>query len=300
MTPSSGDGERAGSSAAIAPGPGIGLDAAACRRRLRQMGARADGDIDLMETALLLGAIDRTSVSFDWYRDHLAQIAKAVRAASARESADARGAATAIASVIAGQFGYRGDRLTYDDLQNANMLRVIDRRKGLPVALGILYMHIGRIQGWTMAGLDFPGHFLIRLERAGERVILDPFDDGVERGPADLRGLLKVVAGVDAELKPEHYRTVGDRAVLLRLLANVKQRNLATRHPRRALRVVETMLLIAPNEPMLWRECGLLNGRIGNLGAAIDGLEKFIANGEDEGLLHQAAVLLQQLKARRH
>ncbi len=33
---------------------------------------------------------------------------------------------------------YHGDTLTCHDLQNANPMRVIDRRKGLPVALGIL------------------------------------------------------------------------------------------------------------------------------------------------------------------
>ncbi len=42
-----------------------------------------------------------------------------------------------LSRVIAGTFSYQGDRQTYDDLQNANLMRVIDRRKGLPVALAI-------------------------------------------------------------------------------------------------------------------------------------------------------------------
>ena len=45
-----------------------------------------------------------------------------------------------LAEVIARSYGYRGDSDTYDDLQNADLVRVIERRKGLPVALSILYL----------------------------------------------------------------------------------------------------------------------------------------------------------------
>ena len=48
---------------------------------------------------------------------------------------------------ISGDFRYRGDEETYDDLDNANLMRVIERRKGLPVALGILYLYAARSQG---------------------------------------------------------------------------------------------------------------------------------------------------------
>ena len=53
-----------------------------------------------------------------------------------------------LAEIIASAYGYRGDSDTYDDLQNADVARVIERRKGLPVALAILYLHVARAQGW--------------------------------------------------------------------------------------------------------------------------------------------------------
>src|SRR5258708_14411582 len=75
-----------------------------------------------------------------------------------------RGAAPErLADVIARAYAYRGDSETYDDLQNADLARVIERRKGLPVALSVLYLHFARAQGWHAEGLPFPGHFLIRL-----------------------------------------------------------------------------------------------------------------------------------------
>ena len=161
-------------------------------------------------------------------------------------------------------------------MQNANLLRVIDRRKGLPVALGILYLHVGRAQGWPMTGLNFPGHFLIRLGDGGERVVLDPFHAGIERPVGQMRELLKAVAGPDAELRPEHWAAVDDRDILLRLQNNIKLRHLRGDSVGRALEVLEGMLLIAPGDAMLWREAGLLNARIGNLAAAIEKLERFM------------------------
>src|SRR3546814_8592275 len=44
------------------------------------------------------------------------------------------------------EFGYHGDTESYDDPQNADLVRVIDRRMGLPVSLGVLYIHAARAQ----------------------------------------------------------------------------------------------------------------------------------------------------------
>ena len=99
-------------------------------------------------------------------------------AAIRRASGDLAGRARALNEIILLKYGYCGDELTYDDLQNANLMRVIDRRKGLPVVLGILFIDAARAQGWEAAGLAFPGHFLIRLAERAERLILDPFHGG--------------------------------------------------------------------------------------------------------------------------
>src|SRR5258708_36332460 len=108
-------------------------------------------------------------------------------------------------------------------------MRVIDRRKGLPVALGILYIHAARAQGWDMAGLAFPGHFLVRLQDAGTRLILDPFHGGKPREAAELRDLLKAITGNEAGLTPAHYAPVSDRDGLLRLQNNPKPRLIDSR-----------------------------------------------------------------------
>ena len=273
------------------------FDADRCARYLRELAATASPVLPIGEAALMLAAFERPRVGLARYRTHLATIARDVgRHAGAADDLAAR--AAALNEIILLKYGYSGDELTYDDLQNANLMRVVDRRKGLPVALGILYLHAARAQGWDSVGLGFPGHFLIRLHNDAERLILDPFHGGRVCDAASLRELLKTMAGQDVELSPEHYAPVADRDILLRLQNNLKSRLLQTGRHERALRVVETMLLLAPDLAELWHESALLNARLGNIRAAVAAIEEHIRRAPAGAARHQAAALLQQLKSK--
>lgn len=270
---------------------------------LAGLAALGDDDMDLAETALILAALERPRVALDRYRLHLADLADAVGRAAARrqdDMPDIEARAGALIEVIANDLGYRGDELTYDDLQNANLMRVIDRRKGLPVALGILYIHAARAQGWQAHGLNFPAHFLIAVEIAGQRAILDPFRGQRIGGAGALRGLLKSMLGEEAELSPAHSAALPNRAVLLRLQNNIKSRLVAQGRKEKALAVIERMLLFAPNQAELWREAGALHGEIGNLRAAVTAMEKFMELSRDAAARHQTAQAIQALRRRLH
>jgi regulator of sirC expression with transglutaminase-like and TPR domain len=265
-------------------------------RYLRDLGTAGARNLPIAEAALALASFDRPRVDLARYRDHLKLLARDVgRHSGAANGLGAR--ARALNEIILLKYGYSGDELTYDDLQNANLMRVIDRRKGLPVVLGILYIHAARAQGWEMSGLAFPGHFLVRLSQGGERLIIDPFHGGRLCGAAELRELLHAMTGRDNQLLPEHYAPVSDREVLLRLQNNVKSRLLQAQRFEQALVVTETMLMLAPDLGELWHEAGLLYARLGNLRAAVNALKEFVARAPDGLARHQAAATLQQLSA---
>lgn len=264
---------------------------------LRDLAGRGAAPLPLAAAALALACRDRPRVDLARYHRHLdALAAEVAKAAAAADSAEERRAA--LVEVIVGRYGYQGDALTYDDLQNANLMRVIDRRKGLPVALGILYLHAARAQGWDAAGLGFPSHFLLRLAVRGERIVFDPFHGGRARDAVALRELLKAVAGDAVELVPSHYAEVGDRDILLRLQSNLKLRLIRSRRLDEALAVIEGMLLFAPDHAALWCEAGLVNAELGNLRAAIAALERSLALAGDDEARRRAARLLQRLKSR--
>src|SRR6266850_1456596 len=268
-----------------------------CARFLRDLGASGEPILPIAEAALALASFERPRVGPARYREHLHLLVQDV-ARHAGAAGDLAARARALNEIILLKHGYSGDELTYDDLQNANLMRVVDRRKGLPVALGILYLHAARAQGWDSVGLGFPGHFLVRLTDGAERLILDPFHGGRVCDAAGLRELLKAMAGQEVELSPEHYAPVADRDVLLRLQNNLKSRLLQAGRHERALGVVETMLLLAPDLAELWHEAGLLNARLGNMRAGVGALAQFIVRAPESTARHQAAALLQQLKSK--
>lgn len=271
------------------------------RAVLTAVGASEDVAIDIAEAGLALAAMDREKVAPEPYREHLVAIAAETTTAAAGRRCNAEGdagleaRALALAEVLFKTFNYQGDRLTYDDLQNANLMRVIDRRKGLPVALAILYIHAARSQGWLIDGVNFPGHFVVRLYHGGRAAIIDPFDSGVSCDTAGLRRKLKAAAGEKAELQPEHYAPVGNRDILLRLENNLKIRLIQEGELDRAAAVLERMLLIAPRHAPLYREVGLVQARLGNLNAARAALERFLEISDNDGQRHHVARLIQEL-----
>jgi len=267
---------------------------------LRAAGARADAELDIAEIALGLAMLDRPGDDIAPYRDHLAELDRAVAAnipPAAAHSVQRR--VRALSRTIADEHGYAGDTLTYDDPGNASLTRVIDRRRGIPVALAIIYLHVARAQGWDAWGLGFPGHFLIRLERGAARAIVDPFNGGVERDVSELRDLLKQMAGMDAELRPDHYAPVGNRDTLIRLLNNIKIRALAAGDAERAAEIIERCLMFAPDRIELLAEIGACHARTGNLRRATEALESYLERcdggaerGEAERLLHRLRTRL--------
>jgi len=260
-------------------------------------GLAGDDALDVGRTALALAALGRPRVALDRYLDHLDELAREVAGAAA-DAPDAAALGRALDGVLAGRFDYCGDELTYDDPQNANLMRVIDRRRGLPVALGVLYMHAGRAQGWDVAGLAFPSHFLVRVQRDGGRAILDPFNRGRQLEPAAMRALLKKLMGDNAELQPAHWNPVSARDVLLRLQNNIKTRALQADDAEAAAATLRSMLRIAPGRGVLHRELALIEGRTGNLMRALEAAEAYRRLADGDAQRHDAALLLQQLKAK--
>lgn len=264
--------------------------------RLRDLCAGDGQRLDLLEVALALSALrSGEAVDLSPFRQHVAAMSTGLADLVRRRGA----APDSLAEIIAQSYAYRGDSETYDDLQNADLIRVIERRQGLPVALSILYLHVARAQGWHAEGLAFPGHFLIRVEIDGARHVIDPFHDGCVRDASDLRELLRQVLGPTAELKPENFDPVFDRDVLLRLENNVRLRLAKREEWAGAAQSLDRMLAISPDQPELLFEAGQLNARLDNRRAAILAFERFllVAGGQGDAELRQrATALLQELR----
>jgi regulator of sirC expression with transglutaminase-like and TPR domain len=250
------------------------------RAALEAAGQLPDAELDLAAVALQLARIDAPEA--DWRRanEALSAIAReAVAAAAADPEADAGDAdrrRAALAALLHERLGFTGDAETYDDPANANLIRVLERGKGLPVALGILWLHAAEAAGWTAQGVDFPGHFLLALEGARGASVVDVYGGGAALAAPELRALLKRFEGERAELRPGTLAPMGKRAVLLRLQNNIKLRRLRGGDLEGALACTEDMLRFAPEVAALWREAGMMHHRLDHIGAAIARLDRFL------------------------
>jgi regulator of sirC expression with transglutaminase-like and TPR domain len=252
------------------PGDLPGAGGADVRAALEAIGALPDAEIDLAGAALQLARVDAPEADWHAVSIHLSELARdAVAVAEDVDADDLPGQASALAGLIAGRHQYAGDSDTYDDMVNANLIRVVERRRGLPVALGVLWLHAAGAAGWSAHGVDFPGHFLVALNGGRGQIVLDVFGGGVPLDAPALRGMIKRVEGPKAELRPSLLAPMGNRAVLLRLQNNIRQRRLNAGQLSGALACTEDMLRIAPNEPMLWRDAALLHQRLDQVSAAL-------------------------------
>jgi regulator of sirC expression with transglutaminase-like and TPR domain len=214
------------------------------------------------------------------------------------DAGDAERRRAVLARLLHERLGFRGDAETYEDMANANLIRVLERRKGLPVALGILWLHAAEAAGWGAQGADFPGHFLIGLDHPKGLALVDVFAGGPALAASELRALIKRIEGPRAELRPGLVVPMTKRAVLLRLQNNIKVRRLRDGDLAGAVACTGDMLRLAPDAAPLWREAGLMHQRLGHIAAAILSLERFLELSPDGPQVSRVRGLVEELRQR--
>ncbi|WP_158742005.1 SirB1 family protein [Acidisphaera sp. L21] len=269
------------------------------RLALDAIGQLPDSELDLADAALQLARIDAPDADWTAARAHLSELARdAVAVAADRLGDDPSIRAGALAGLMTGRWRYAGATENYDEPANANLIQVIERKRGLPVALGILWLHCARAAGWDAFGVDFPGHFMIALPGGGSQLVLDVFDGGQPMDARAMRSLIKRVEGPKAELRPGLLQPMSARAVLLRLQNNLKLRRMNAGDFAGAAITVEDMLRIAPDYASLWREAALINQRLDHVGAALRCYQRFLALVPEGEAADRVRTAMDELRTR--
>lgn len=274
--------------------------------RLRVEAVSSEGqELNLSTVTLLLSEFSHPGISTERYLHHINKLSEEVGyryneliTAGAEDNAETHLAA--LKHVLADQYGYVGDSEHYDDLRNADLIDVIERRKGMPITLSILYIIVGRAQGWDLAGLNVPGHFVVRIEAEGQRLIFDPFNRCEVLNAPDLRQLIKKTLGEQAELSASYFEPVTDRQMLIRLQNNIKIRKIEGEDYEGALGTVDTMRALDPDEYRLLLDEGVLCARTGRAHRAMTALEEYIKIAPDQRDRQEAAILLNHIRTTLH
>lgn len=217
-----------------------------------QIGLLDDEEIELDLAALALSELDHDGIDLAPYLELLDEIEERLGEVG-RDARSVEQQADALSRVIHGEFGFVGDAASYDAPLNADFIRVLDRRQGLPVSLSILYCAAARRLGWSAYALNIPGHVLARI---GDDpfVVIDPFHGGMAVGERELVALVRQFLGPNARFSPDFLSPVPNRSTLVRLLMNQASRAEQGADPLRALTMYARMTQIAPGNPDGWWE----------------------------------------------
>uniref|UniRef100_UPI0035CC154E transglutaminase family protein n=1 Tax=uncultured Sphingomonas sp. TaxID=158754 RepID=UPI0035CC154E len=260
---------------------------------IAHLGLLDDEELTLDIAALELAALDHPEIELTCYVDTVTALADRL-ATVGGPSLSAMGRAEALSVVLAQEFGLGGDRETYDDSRNADLIAVLDRRRGLPVALSILYASAARRIGWSADILNTPGHVLMRLGHDTAPVIIDPFNHGECVTPAQVARLLRDM-GDDTRTVVDQVSPMSNRMVLVRLLTNQATRAEASGDGSRALILYARITSIAPAYGHGWWERARLELRAGALLAARASLSAMLEMTRDFELRLQISAALEAL-----
>lgn len=178
--------------------------------------------------------------------------------------------AAALATAIGGRLGFRGGPEVFGGAEGSYVDQVLDRRTGLPILLTIVWMLLGRRLGVPIVGIGYPGHFLAALDLPGVRLYVDPFAGGQPCEAADLLGRLPPDAG-RRFLDPSP-----PRAIVTRVLVNLKHLWIGASDHERALGAVDRILLLSGEVPSELRDRGLLALRLGRTTEAQRDLGRYL------------------------
>ena len=269
------------------------LLAAEARRRIAELVARPEGAIDLAHAALLVAAEERPGTDVDGYRARLLELGLSARARVAASPHDPVGA---LNRFVFEESNFQGNQENYYDPRNSLLSCVIDERRGIPITLSVVYMELGRRAGLEAEGVGLPGHFVVRVRASvgGEEVttLVDPFNRRVI-GREDCQQLLDSLYGGQVALAEEHLRASTPREILARILRNLKAVYAQGRRYRRALSVVERILLVEPGAHAERRDRGAL---LGQLGRYAEAAAEMLAYLEAEPEAPDATLVREQLK----
>jgi regulator of sirC expression with transglutaminase-like and TPR domain len=259
-----------------------------------------DEDIDLARGALTIARTEYPDLDIESY---IARIDELASMAEGRihDVGDAAQTIAALNRTLFEEAGLRGNREDYYDPRNSFLNDVLDRGLGIPITLALIYMEVGRRLGFPLFGVGMPGHFLLKhYDIDGRETLFDCFNGGDILSPKDCQRRLDEIYSGQMTLRPEFLFAVSRRQILTRILNNLKTVHLGTRNFRKALALVDLLLVIYPRSPEDVKQRAMLRYSLGQTAGAVEDLEQYLKmspDASDADEIRQAALSIRRMRA---
>lgn len=183
-----------------------------------------------------------------------------------------------INEVLFVQEGLRGNNEDYYDPRNSYLNEVLDRRLGIPISLSVIYIEVAKRISFPIMGVGFPGHFFVKHVYDDRDVIIDPFNLGRILTLNDCQELLDKTTSGSVQMNASLLQPMEKRAIITRMLYNLKGIYSQRDQYQKALSVIEKILMLNPSAPSEVRDRGLLYMETSLFAKALADLESYLKN----------------------
>lgn len=197
--------------------------------------------------------------------------------------------------------GFGGNVNNYYDPDNSYLNVVLRTRRGIPIALAVLWLELAQGLGLQARGVSFPGHFMVKVNLPNGQVVIDPFT-GQSLSREDLSERLEpyarghgLVDGFDAPMGL-YLQAARPRDILARMLRNLKEVHRTQEDWLRLIAVLDRLLILLPNAWAEYRDRGLAWAEMGDNRLAVGDLETYIAQTGDAFDREAIGQRLQELR----
>jgi regulator of sirC expression with transglutaminase-like and TPR domain len=231
--------------------------------------------VDLARAALWLAADFRPNTTPEPWLAQLDALADEARPTVLRAWSD-EARVRALNQFLFDEEGFQGNHEHYEDPLNSLLPDVLERRKGIPISLSLVYLEVAGRLGLPAEGIGFPGHFLVRYRGRQDDQMIDAFR-GTVLSEAQLAALLREALGSAAVLRRAQLQPIRTRDFLVRMVSNLKRHYALAGELDSALQCCERLIQLLPEEPSEVRDRGLLYESLECWDAARTDLRHFLA-----------------------
>ena len=264
-------------------------------RAFGELSRGAEAGVDLAACALALGRIVDPELD---PAPRLAQLDRWGAAVAERlpGRVDAGSVARTVAALLFDEEGFRGEQEGYYAPANSYLHLVLQRRRGIPITLSVLFLEVASRAGLAARGVGTPGHFLVKY-RDGERErFLDPFHGGREVEAAALRRQVRL-ASRGQQGSPEVWLSgVTKRQILARVLGNLKGAYLRRGDYEGGMAATEYLLAMSPWALEEIRDRGLLRYHLRRYDEALADLQLYRQHSDEPREQQRLDALISRLR----
>ncbi|MEM9067696.1 MAG: transglutaminase-like domain-containing protein [Myxococcota bacterium] len=175
--------------------------------------------------------------------------------------------------------GFDGEPEDYYHPRHSDLAWVAHHGRGLPLSLSLIYAAVGRRAGQSVEIIGFPGHVLIR-HGGPDGVLQDPFHGGRTLTDRDLANLAGRFLGHPSRLEAEHLLPLRRKALVVRVLANLRNAHARRNEHARCVMVCDSLFAIT-GAPEALRDRGLHALAAGIPSAAAADLRAYLSQRPD-------------------